>query len=68
MTKLLAAILDQIRQYPAVTGALASIIVTVAAQYGLHLSLAYMTGLLAVANTVIFSWVHGKVSPVAPKQ
>lgn len=67
MTNLLNAALTAMRQNPAITGALASVLVTIGAQYGLHLSLAYMTTLLALANAVIFAWVHGKVSPVAPK-
>ena len=50
----------------AVVGMIVSMAVAVLAHYGLKLDAAKATGLLVAVDAIVFSWIHGNVSPVMP--
>ena len=64
MKKLFGRAVDWVQQHPAMIGLAASTVVSVAANYGLKLNLTDTTAFMVAANAVLFSWVHGQVSPV----
>ena len=62
----LKQLVDLIHTYPAVVGMIVSMAVAVLAHYGLKLDAAKATGLLVAVDAIVFSWIHGNVSPVMP--
>lgn len=58
-------IVDMIHANPASAAMIASVLVSVLGNYGLHVSVADLTGFLVASNVILFGWVHSQVTPVA---